>query len=783
MADAPPFPRSPTSSASVPAPGALEAPPQRADTPPRWTARASRWLPAMAVLACAGGVLRFHGVSVRDLTVFGLYVALGLALPGLLWIRVLYRRAHALPEQLALGLTLGYALEVLTYLPVRALGMPLLVVAWPLGTYALFIAVPRLRGYWKGTGRAGRVPLWWAWSIALIVICLIALVAAGFYRIQPLTWPAMLSSSVDMPFHLALAGELKHHVPPTVPYVAGEPLVYHWFVYAHLAASGWITGIEPIILLFRLAVLPMLAAFVVLLAMVGRRLTGSRRGALAAVASTVFVAAPCLYAGSVSGLLTWPPVYSWASPTQTFAALLFAPVMLLLLDLLGNRRPSRGWWVLMTIMIVAVMGAKATYLPLLAAGLLAVVAVETVKWWRLPRQALAVLGLTTGCLLFAQFVLFGGARQGIVVDPLSIVRVTWRNLNGLGGTAEVPWQSMLGAALLCLLCAMIAWCGVLGLLSRPRLLVRPPVVLVLGMSAAGLGAALLLGHAHLSQGYFLQAFYPYLAMVAVYGLATVIRRAGATLRAMACAAGAGVAVALAVRVLFGITVPLGPGRDGVVLYLPYLTLLGVVLVAVVVLRVARQSGRRTCALVLCMVTAAGTPAAWLGHLLPGAATSPVAAAPHRRPNADAPRGALAAGRWLRAHSHPDDLVATNTHCRRGFESPCDSRTFWTSALSERRVLVEGWAYTAANMDRWRPGEVAPHRAYWDLDRLRANDAVFQEPSPDAVRHLRERYGVRWLFVDESRMKPGARLWPFARLRFSSGEHSVYELPGAEPPAS
>ncbi|MFC7649832.1 hypothetical protein ACFQX6_62985 [Streptosporangium lutulentum] len=183
-----------------------------------------------------------------------------------------------------------------------------------------------------------------------------------------------------MPFHLALIGEVKHHMPPMVPMVSGEPLLYHWFVYAHFAASSWITGIEPLILLFRLGMLPMLAALLILLAMIAQRVTGSRPAALLATTGTISVGAASLYLGT-SGLFTWGgiPDASWTSPTQAFGALLFAPVVLLLVDLLEGRGRGAGRWLLLGIFLVAVMGAKAIYLPLLGAGLLAVVTVEAIR--------------------------------------------------------------------------------------------------------------------------------------------------------------------------------------------------------------------------------------------------------------------------------------------------------------------------------------------------------------------------------------------------------------------
>ncbi|MEV1170001.1 hypothetical protein [Nonomuraea sp. NPDC049784] len=724
-----------------------------------WT----RWAPAAALVACVGAVCGRYGVALSDLALFVLYVALGLTLPGLLWIRALHRREHPFPEELALGVALGYALEVLAYIPARAIGAPLLVVAWPLGTYALFLAVPGLRGHWRGRPRTGRAPGWWPWSLTLIVICLILWTAAEFFGTHALIWPAMASSYVDMPYHLALIGEVKHHMPPTTPGVAGEPLAYHWFVHAHVAAASWVTGLEPLVLLYRLAVLPMLAALAVLLGAVGRRVTGSWAGGLAALAGTVFVAAPTLYSGAVASIFSWAPVQSWASPSQVFCALLFAPVVLLVIDLVDGSGPARGHWVLLAIMMSAVAGAKATYLPLLAVGLMAVVVVETVRWRRLPRRALAVLGLALTGLALSNVLLYGGARQGLVLDPLSIVRVTWRNLTGAGSSAQVPWFAVLGIAGLCLLCGAITWCGVLGLAVRPRELLRTPVVLGLGMGLAGLAAFLLLGHPGLSQGYFLQAAYPYLAMVAVSGTALAIREAGLTVRSIVCAGGVGVLTATAIRLLFDVRIPLRQGQSDLALYLPYLALLGVVVLVVA----ARRGGRRTLALTICLVTAAGTPAAWLARTPPDSYDGASAQ--------DVPSGLLAAGRWLRDHSAPDDIVATNTHCRLGYENPCDSRAYWTAALTERRVLVEGWAYAARNTDGWSPGEAMAGRPFWDRERIRANDAVFEHPSKEAVRLLRDRYGVRWLLADERRSAPGSALGSFASPRFRSGGFGVYQV--------
>ncbi|MFF5245216.1 hypothetical protein ACFY3V_13145, partial [Streptosporangium sp. NPDC000095] len=525
--------------------------------------------------------------------------------------------------------------------------------------------------------------------------------------------------------------------------------------------------------------LPMMFTLTILLAMITHRLTRSHPATLLAITGTVFMTAPNLYLGVNLGMFTWRGFQSWTGPTQTFGALLFAPVVLLLVDLLEGRRRDVGRWLLLGVFMVAVMGAKATHLPPLAAGLAAVVGVEVIRRRRIPRSALVALGMTVACSLFAQVVLFGGARQGTMVDPLSLLRRAWGELTGHVGAAEPPPLSVLGVTVLYALCLAVAWCGILGLLCRPRLLLRPAVVLLLGMGAACVAAVLLLGHPHLGQLYFFGACYPYMMIVAAYGLSVIVRRARMPLGTIAYAVGAGVMTAYLIRMLCDVRTPLPPGRPDTVLYLPYAALLAVVVLVAVALMATGRGGLRAWAFMLVAFAAVGPPAAWFTRVLPGAESVPVARTFGEVPPVPVqavPQGALEAGRWLRAHSDPDDLVATNAHCRWGYENPCDSRQFWVAALSERRVLVEGWTYTAANMSHWRPGSPPEYLPFWDEERIRLNDAAFQAPSAATIGRLRERYGVRWLFADEHRTGRTSRIGDFAELRFRSGDCAVYRIP-------
>ncbi|PZG13275.1 hypothetical protein, partial [Nonomuraea aridisoli] len=180
------------------------------------------------------------------------------------------------------------------------------------------------------------------------------------------------------------------------------------------------------------------------------------------------------------------------------------------------------------------------------------------------------------------------------------------------------------------------------------------------------------------------------------------------------------------------------------------------------------------ALVWRRLCAAGLAALLAGYAVPSSA---VTVAGHVLPLEEdererlIPKGALAAGRWLRDHSAPGDVVATDLHCLHPRWVACDSRHYWVSAFTERRVLVEGWAYAESTLSRAElfatPYLTLP---YADPVRLAANDAVFRTPTAENVQHLATKYGVKWLFTG---INP--QLGKFARLRFRNATSSVYEI--------
>ncbi|MEV0566728.1 hypothetical protein [Dactylosporangium sp. NPDC050588] len=763
----------------------------------RWpSVLTSGWLPAGLLWLVTVATLWFFEVPPATTAVFTLYLAAGIALPGTLWWRLLHRGGGFFVADVAAGLALGYVGEVFVYIGARLLGLPLLVLAWPIGTVAVFLLVPSLRRYWRTAADAPVPPLLWRWALTLIA-GMTLLWSFKFYRQYGLRYPYNSTPDTDSTFHLALLGEAKHHMPMVVPWITDEPLYYHWFVYPEMAASSWVTGIEPQVLLLRLSVLPMLMAFAVLVAVLARKVTGGWWSGVAASVLTLFALSPTPY-----NWVAWDffvnlafssledgsslKLTVWTGPTQTFGALLMVPLMIVLVDRL--RAPARQWrdprgWILFTLLLCGVMGAKAIYLPLLFCGLLLVVAVELVFHRTLHRGALTGLGITFGGLVFAQLVLFGGTSQGTELKPFTALVA-----GALAGTTGYRDKLVLGVLLI--FCWVCIWGGLAGLVRRR--LPEPAVVAMIGVGVAGAAATLLTGQSGDSQRFFVEGGRPYLAVAAIVGLHALlpagrmtVRRAGALIGFVVL----GMAITQVVIRAGRTDVPTvhSTGSEAALtraVVLPYAALATAAVVVAVALLLARRRlpalRGMTVALVVALLAGFAINTTFQNYyqVLWDSNHAGWKNVVNAKGEVIVSKGVLEAGRWLRDHSDPDDLVATNAHCQL-WNKECSDLHFSMTAYSERRMLVEGWGFTTtAHVQAERLGMWVGSIPYWRPEILADNDAAFSSPSPQTVGILRDRYGVRWLFVDESQNNVSPQLSTFATERYRSGVAVVYELPSA-----
>jgi hypothetical protein len=131
-------------------------------------------------------------------------------------------------------------------------------------------------------------------------------------------------------------------------------------------------------------------------------------------------------------------------------------------------------------------------------------------------------------------------------------------------------------------------------------------------------------------------------------------------------------------------------------------------------------------------------------------------------------GTAQIAKYLQDQSSDNDLIATNRHCAGPDENQtCTARQFALSALSERRVLLEGWSYTTC------PLSEPIFNKYWNEDFWKLNQDFFINPNAQNW-ELFQKTGVDWLVVDSTRPSV-ASYQDFAELVKSEGPVSLWKI--------
>jgi len=756
-------------------------------------------LAAVAGFTAAAVWLLLGHVTADTLIRFSRFYALDLVLPGLVIWRVCTRRRRNLLEDVAAGTMVGIAGLTLAYLMCGWLNQKPRAWLWAVPVVLVALAVPRFRRRVLRRVTEPLSPLG-AWLAALS--CMAPLYALTRYRdgLMPKPYTDARWHSPDMAFHQALAASAKYDFPVQASWVHGEPMAYHTFFHEFTAAVAWATGVDLTDLIFEIGWVPIMLAGTALMIPLAQRITRNAvwTGPLAVMVATL--------GGTVQAYLgnVLPPdhttSYIWTSPTQNLGGGLTVLLALIGVDLL-RKDGGRLTWVMFTMVAMAAAGSKATVLPVIVCGF-GLAALFRLLSRRMPWPALA--GAVIGSALFGLIVaiVFAGQSSGLAVRPWRVFRrVAFYWLVNFRPPPEVDHRALWVTGVVCCLAWTLGAAGLLVALVPARRWLRDQAVpYLLGIAIGGFSGMLLTDQSGNSQLYFHRTAVPVIAVLASFGLwRLVVRfrdRFGGVVVALAVVAGAA-AAAIARPIIrdrddpsIGFRTPDGH-LTGLVepwLWITGLALAGA-LVITVLWKVARRRGNPFLVL----------PAAFLAACMGAGLLVPVQALAHTKawtfssPGLDRPVGPTAtkteAAHWLRDHSAPGDLVATNAHCVIHLGRNCDDRHFWIAALTERHVLVEGWGYTNKINAEVAGTDESPFRLpFWDQQRLDDNDAAFkgQVKRDDLLRKppyelkaalnlLKKQYGVRWLYFDLTYSPRPDDLRGLANLRYETVDAEVYEL--------
>ncbi len=755
---------------------------------------AGRWLvrrpglPWAGVAGLAVWLLALAGNPAQDTVVYGVYWGVAVVVPGVLLHRAL-AGSRSLPEDIGFGTVLGLAWQLIGWFVLTALQAQALLWAWPGATLALFALAPRLRKHWRGAPQGA--PLAWSWAASASVAVALVMLYITWLRDTALP-PFTRLVEPDLWYHLSINGELTRTVVPQLPYVAGERLSYHWFANAHMASGHMMTGIDAPAILLHLWLPPVVLTLFLLICGLSRWLTRLWWPGLVAATFTVSLpVAIAITSVDVGGGYS-PIVY--ASPSSVFAGIVMVALSRSVLGLL-QQHPTKGAWAAFVLLTLLAAGTKPTILPLCIAGTAVAVAALLV-WRRSVRVAATVLsvlgvGLLGGALsviggaagsevrLFGYFRLLKEFRTATGDDSVQGVTGSWV-VPGVLDSGLAGWTLAAALVAAMLLYHLPSLLGLSGLLMRA---VRSDVAVwwLAGAVVASYGPLYLIDHMGGSQKYFMVTALPLGTILTAHVIALTLptRRGFAFRWSVVGTAVAGAIAASASAGVFGGVEWRGIPSAVVSLAVPiglFTVMAGSVVIAAHWW--AGKIARRAYSMVLIGSLVLGWSVPHLLAMVVGeyletsresdsvAVAGPVLPAPKQR-----------AALWLSSHAGEEEVIVTNAHCFK-FKGPgmCDARGFSLSALSGRRVLLEGWGYTADNaLTRTRSAlsyEFQP--SPWPR-RLAQSDAAVTSPTRPLLDRLARRHGVRWVFADKTADQPDPALFDMATLRYENRDVAIFRL--------
>ena len=475
-----------------------------------------------------------NGAVLSYAAYFGLYVVL----PGVVCLSAINRQTLSLETAIALGVPTGFALEITGFLALSAADAkwlyPYAPIAWAAGGA---VVIARRREWpvrWGlSVNRAGV-----ALALSLLGLVTVLSAASQMYAEAPLYLGLPTGGMAhDWVYLVSRAAAIKNHWPLEDPSLAGEPLQYHYFMLVHTAAAASVTRVEVTLLFLRLVVVPLGAVLVVQAYALGRRLSFSSGGGVVAAFFTV-----------MAGEISFSPQYMestflgifvrwlYLSPTFFFGMIFFGALLLGVQACVEAPRCTWRHYTWLTLLAAAGTGAKGTVLPTLLIAFGVWIVWSWLRAGSMPRRMMAIavcLAAAFGTVYFFTMAAWGTGEA--IVSPLFTLKMTgfWQDYFPVWQQWMEQWlPHSLSSNLAALGCVFFVFLGTAGLraLAVPYLMMpswqrRKPMAVWLGLvclSSYSMGMLLQLNSS--SQLYVLLLMRLPLAVLAAAFLAGAFRR-------------------------------------------------------------------------------------------------------------------------------------------------------------------------------------------------------------------------------------------------------------------
>jgi hypothetical protein len=387
-------------------------------------------------------VLRACGYEFGVVGNYAAYFALYVVLPGVVAMHWVNRGPLSLTNAIALGIPMGFALEIGAFLGLSAAGLREYYAWVPVAWVALLLTCRVRARDWPVRLRLSARHAGLGLGLAVVFLGTALMAASQMFSESPLAdgLPARAIFH-DWVYLVSRAGVIKNHWPLDDPSLAGTPLQYHYFMMVHAAAASWTTGVELTLVMLRLIFIPLGAILVVQAYALGRRVSRNPWGGVVAAVNPwggVVAAVLAIMASEVSFASNYgQPMFlglfvRWlfVSPTFFFGMIYCGALLLAVAQCARLQRCGARHYLWLLLLAAAGTGAKGTVLPVLVCAMGLWVVWKWIHERRPPMRLISFGACLTVGFVTVYYVTMSAWRTGDAgLNPFHVFELTafWRH--------------------------------------------------------------------------------------------------------------------------------------------------------------------------------------------------------------------------------------------------------------------------------------------------------------------------------------------------------------------
>lgn len=727
------------------------------------------------------------GTSAKTALIITVSIFLQIAAGSTLWILANSNRAIHTSEVLGVGLALGTISATIgaqLLLPIMATGFVFVLPSVLSLTPWLFRWTrERLIGVLTLDTHRGANVLLFFYGGALSLIMLIP-----FFNNNPQRSNGAIIYSRDIPWFEAISHSVVTWGNSNNPLAAHMPFRYHWFTYAWAGWENLLSGSEPFIILTR--VLPLVSTAGIILLIIAFVQIQVNQTLAAIIALTISI-----LGAEVVGLGNPGSIITPVSPSQLLTVVWLLAAALTFLRFIGDETSwFLGIFTFACLSFGSVAG-KATTSPVLGGGIFAILLLLVARREKITRAIIALLVYLVTTILGYLLILSGANNKNLLVFGSGMFQLF--DLPAYQDQIPSIGRGLVGGIIIGIagtvgLCAKTSG---LTLMIRPLHRISPITVFSFGGLLSG---TILTAFTYQASAppYFLLAGLALAAPsagVGIYKGMVVSRNQKTKFEAPLLVIGIAIAGAFyIIRFEFlGISArSFGFSHLVFWVFAPLVVLIGAYflsLVAQAVRFVVRDGGNFVSqigyhvALILTIVSVATGVVYPLGDNLLDPFNSKIQ---KNYPGYQSGFGWTheheVALNWLKGKTSNGDIIATNRFCAVGERPPdCDSGSLAISALTGRRMFLEGYYYEIGN-------KLTLHTSWnlrftydtnptpdWVLERMKLSLQFSTNPNLSSWSNLRS-YGVTWFVIDKA--FPHTDSWvPYGVVRYQNRNLILIQL--------